>query len=88
MVEGRDPIVFVPVQAMGSETERPADAIAARSDATKPTLSKHLRILESAGPMVRERWGRFVFHRIRRDNIARALTGLLQAVCPVSQGLK
>lgn len=71
-----------------SETELSAGEIAARFDMTKPSLSKHLRILESAGLIVGERRGQFVFYRIQRDNIAHTLTGFMQAVCPVSQGLK
>ena len=71
-----------------SETELSAGDIAARFDMTKPSLSKHLRILESAGLIVGERRGQFVFYRLQRDNLAHTLTGFLQAVCPVSQSLK
>lgn len=71
-----------------SETELSAGEIAERFDMTKPSLSKHLKILESAGLVASEKRGQFVFYRIERDNLAATLSGFMQAVCPVSQGLK
>lgn len=71
-----------------SETELSAGEIAQRFDMTKPSLSKHLKILESAGLIAGEKRGQFVFYRIQRDTLAHTLTGFVQAVCPVSQGLK
>ncbi len=71
-----------------SETELSAGDIAARFDMTKPSLSKHLRILESAGLIVGDKRGQFIFYRLQGDNLANTLASFLQAVCPVSQGLK
>ena len=71
-----------------SETELSAGEIAERFDMTKPSLSKHLKILESAGLVVGEKRGQYVFYRLQRDNLATTLTSFVQAVCPVSQGLK
>jgi DNA-binding transcriptional ArsR family regulator len=71
-----------------SETELSAGEIAQRFEMTKPSLSKHLKILESAGLIAGEKRGQFVFYRIQRDTLAHTLTGFVQAVCPVSQGLK
>lgn len=71
-----------------SEAELSAGEIAERFDMTKPSLSKHLKILEAAGLVVSEKRGQFVYYRIQRDTLASTLTGFMQAVCPVSQGLK
>lgn len=71
-----------------SETELSAGEIAERFDMTKPSLSKHLKILEAAGLVASEKRGQFVYYRIQRDNLAGTLTTFMQAVCPVSQGLK
>ena len=71
-----------------SATELSAGDIASRFEMTKPSLSKHLRILESAGLIASEKRGQFVFYRIEGDNLAHTLAAFMQAVCPVSQGLK
>jgi ArsR family transcriptional regulator len=71
-----------------SATELSAGEIASRFEMTKPSLSKHLRILETAGLIASEKRGQFVFYRIEGDNLAHTLASFLQAVCPVSQGLK
>ena len=71
-----------------SEAELSAGEIADRFEMTKPSLSKHLRILETAGLIAGEKRGQYVFYRIERDNLATTLSQFMQAVCPVSQGLK
>jgi DNA-binding transcriptional ArsR family regulator len=71
-----------------AETELSAGDIAARFDMTKPSLSKHLKILESAGLITSDKRGQFVFYRLQGDNLATTLVSFMQAVCPVSQGLK
>ncbi|WP_422953634.1 metalloregulator ArsR/SmtB family transcription factor [Undibacterium sp. TC4M20W] len=71
-----------------SETELSAGEIAARFDMTKPSLSKHLRILESAGLIASDKRGQFVFYRLQGDNLANTLASFMQAVCPVSKSLK
>lgn len=71
-----------------SETELSAGEIAARFEMTKPSLSKHLKILEAAGLVAADKRGQFVYYRLQRDNLAHTLSGFLQAVCPVSQKLK
>ena len=45
---------------------------------TQPTISHHLRVLEEAGVLEREKRGRWAFYRVRReplDALAAALTG-------------
>lgn len=71
-----------------SETELSAGDIAARFDMTKPSLSKHLRILESAGLITSDKRGQFVFYRLQGENLANTLASFMQAVCPISLGLK
>ena len=71
-----------------SETELSAGEIAERFDMTKPSLSKHLKILENAGLIAGEKRGQFIYYRIVRETLASTLTGFMQAVCPVSQKLK
>lgn len=71
-----------------SETELSAGDIATRFEMTKPSLSKHLRILENAGLITSEKRGQFVFYRLQGDNLANTLVSFMQVVCPVSQGLK
>jgi DNA-binding transcriptional ArsR family regulator len=71
-----------------SATELSAGDIASRFDMTKPSLSKHLKILENAGLISGEKRGQFVFYKLQNDNLANTLTSFVQAVCPVSRGLK
>lgn len=71
-----------------SEAELSAGEIATRFEMSKPSLSKHLRILESAGLIASDKRGQFVFYRLQGDNLANTLTTFMQVVCPVSQGLK
>lgn len=71
-----------------SATELSAGEIASRFEMTKPSLSKHLRILETAGLIASEKRGQFVFYRLEGENLASTLASFMQAVCPVSQGLK
>jgi len=47
-----------------------------------------LKILESAGLITSDKRGQFVFYRLQSDNLANTLASFMQAVCPVSQGLK
>ena len=71
-----------------SESELSAGDIAARFEMTKPSLSKHLRILETAGLITGEKRGQFVFYRLHGDTLSNTLVTFMQAVCPVSRGLK
>lgn len=76
------------VLAYLSEAELSAGDIASRFSMTKPSLSKHLRILEEAGLVKSEKRGQFVFYSLERDNLANTLSGFMQAVCPVSKALR
>ena len=65
-----------------------AGEIAERFEISKPSLSKHLSILESAGLVEKEKKGQFVHYQLVQDNLSNTLNGYLQEVCPVSRPLK
>jgi ArsR family transcriptional regulator, arsenate/arsenite/antimonite-responsive transcriptional repressor len=71
-----------------SATDLTAGEIAERFDISKPSISKHLSILESAGLIESERRGQFIHYRLVRDNLLNTLNGYIQEVCPVSRPLK
>lgn len=76
------------ILALLSHSEMTAGEIAARFDISKPAVSQHLGILESAGLVEREKRGQFVHYRLVEDNLANTLNGFMQEVCPVSRPLK
>ena len=71
-----------------SSTDLTAGEIADRFDISKPSISKHLALLESAGLIASEKKGQYVHYRLVRDNLANTLNGFVQEVCPVSRPLK
>jgi DNA-binding transcriptional ArsR family regulator len=71
-----------------SSTDLTAGEIAERFDISKPSISKHLALLESAGLIASERKGQYIHYRLVRDNLANTLNGFVQEVCPVSRPLK
>jgi ArsR family transcriptional regulator len=71
-----------------SQVDLTAGEIAARFAMSKPAISKHLQILESAGLVTAEKRGQFVHYALVRENLANTLNGFVQNVCPVSRPLK
>lgn len=71
-----------------SQTDLTAGEIAKRFDISKPSVSQHLTILESAGLVASEKRGQFVHYRLVRENLVNTLNGYVQEVCPVSRPLK
>ena len=71
-----------------SAAEMNAGEIAERFAMSKPSLSKHLSVLENAGLIRGEKRGQYIYYSIVRDNIANTLTGFLQEVCPVGRPLR
>ncbi len=65
-----------------------AGEIAERFDITKPSLSKHLGILENAGLISSEKKGQFIYYTIVQKNLVNTLNGFLQEVCPVARPLR
>ena len=71
-----------------SATSMTAGEIALRFDISKPSLSKHLSVLENAGLVSSERRGQFIHYSLVEDNLVNTLSGFLQEVCPVGRPLK
>ncbi len=71
-----------------SATDLTAGEIAERFNISKPSISKHLSILENAGLIASERHGQFIHYSLVRDNVLNTLNSYLQEVCPVSRPLK
>jgi ArsR family transcriptional regulator, arsenate/arsenite/antimonite-responsive transcriptional repressor len=71
-----------------SATELTAGQIAERFRISKPSISKHLSVLENAGLITSERRGQFIHYRLVRENLLNTLNGYLQEVCPVSRPLR
>ena len=71
-----------------SATSLTAGEIADRFEVAKPTISKHLSVLETAGLIRSERRGQFIHYSLVRDNLVNTLNGFVQQVCPVSRPLR
>ena len=71
-----------------AETSLTASEIAERFDMTKPSLSKHLRILEHAGLIKGDKRGQFVHYSLADDNLLGTLHNFLATFCPVGGRLK
>ncbi len=71
-----------------SASELTAGDIAERFDISKPSISKHLSILENAGLIVGDKRGQFIHYRLVEENLVNTLNGFVQEVCPVSRPLK
>jgi ArsR family transcriptional regulator len=70
------------------EGELTAGEIGERFDFSKPALSGHLRILEEAGLIEREKRGQFVYFRQQPERLANTLFAWAAEVCPVAGPLK
>lgn len=68
--------------------ELTAGEIAERFSMTKPSISKHLSILENAGLIRSEKRGQFIHYSLVQDNLVNTLNGFVQEVCPFSRPLK
>jgi len=71
-----------------SDARLNAGQIAERFDMSKPSISKHLDILETAGLIRSEKVGQFVYYSLLRDNLVTNLYDFLNDFCPVSQTYK
>lgn len=68
--------------------ELTAGEIGERFDFSKPALSNHLRILEDAGLIEREKRGQFVYFRQVPGRLANTVLAWSAEVCPVAGPLK
>ena len=66
-----------------SATAMTAGDIAERFEISKPSLSKHLSVLENAGLVKRERKGQFIHYSLVPENLTNTLHGFAQSICPV-----
>jgi len=71
-----------------AHTELSAGEIASRFSMSKPSISQHLSVLESAELVESEKRGQFVFYRLKPDSLANTLNGFVQEVCPVARPLR
>lgn len=71
-----------------SGSDLTAGEIASRFSMSKPSISKHLQILENAGLVASTKEGQFVRYALVRDSLVNTLNGFVQEVCPVSRPLK
>ena len=71
-----------------AETSLTAGEIAERFEMTKPSLSKHLKLLEHAGLVKSDKRGQFVHYSLADDNLLGTLNNYLATFCPVGGPLK
>lgn len=71
-----------------SEGELTAGDIGERFDFSKPALSGHLRILEEAGLITREKRGQYTYFKQVPDRLANTLFAWAAEVCPVAGPIK
>lgn len=71
-----------------SATSLTAGEIAKRFDMSKPSVSKHLSILENAGLISSEKKGQFIHYTLVSDNLVNTLSMYMHEVCPVGGPLK
>jgi ArsR family transcriptional regulator, arsenate/arsenite/antimonite-responsive transcriptional repressor len=65
-----------------------AGEISERFAISKPSVSKHLSILENAGLVRSEKRGQFVHYTLVRESLVNTLNGYVQEVCPVARPIK
>jgi len=68
--------------------ELSAGEIGERFDFSKPALSGHLRILEEAGLIEREKRGQFVYFKLIPERLANTVFAWAAELCPVAGPLK
>ncbi|TQN62179.1 winged helix-turn-helix transcriptional regulator [Agrobacterium tumefaciens] len=65
-----------------------AGEIAARFDMSKPSISQHLNVLETAGLISGKREGQFIRYSLTPNKLVNTLNSFVQDVCPVGRPLK
>jgi DNA-binding transcriptional ArsR family regulator len=71
-----------------SQTDLSAGEIADRFDLSKPTVSRHLKVLENAGLIAARRDAQFIFYRLNRDHLVSNMYDFLADFCPGSRVFK
>lgn len=70
-----------------SGSDMTAGEISGRFDISKPSVSKHLSILENAGLISGNKKGQYIHYHLVEDNLVNTLNGFVQNVCPVARPL-
>ena len=65
-----------------------AGEISERFEMSKPALSKHLKILQTADLITGEKKGQFMHYSLNRDNLVSNLQDFAANFCPVGSELK
>ena len=65
-----------------------AGEIASFFDMSKPAISKHLRVLQNANLISREKKGQYIIYSLNTHSLTNQLNSFLQEVCPVSRNIK
>ena len=65
--------------------ELPAGDLASRFTLSAPAISRHLRILETAGLLTSRREANRIYYRVEPEPLAEALGDFLDAVCPTQK---
>ncbi len=86
--EALSSVVRRKILAYLTHAELTAGEISARFEISKPAVSQHLGILESAGLVRSEKRGQYVYYTLVRDSLVNTLNDFVQEVCPVSKPLK
>ena len=71
-----------------SATPLTAGEIAERFEMSKPALSKHLKILQTADLIIGEKKGQFMHYSLNRDNLVASLSDFTANFCPVGSVIK
>ena len=71
-----------------SASSMTAGEIAQRFEISKPSLSKHLSVLENASLIESEKKGRFIHYSLVKDNLVNTLNSFVLEVCPVGGPIK
>lgn len=71
-----------------SQTDLNAGDIAERFAMSKPTISRHLNVLENAGLITSHREGQFIIYHLNREHLVTNMYDFLADFCPHSSKLK
>lgn len=71
-----------------SQTDLSAGEIAERFEIAKPTVSRHLSVLENAELITSRREGQFIYYHLNREHLVSNMYDFLADFCPVSRPLK
>ena len=71
-----------------SEATLSSGEIAEKFEMSRPALTKHLKLLESAGLVEAEKKGQYVYYSITEDNLINTLVSFAANFCPKGSPLK